>query len=130
MPYRPTRFNAVVGLDLKWVKDSADQSFYLLKILDLATAFNVACIVPDKTPETCAEAFKAVWLTWNQPPDKIVTDKGSEYYTEFVEMLTNLGIRQRMVPTEAPWQHGMVERHGKVLADVMMAATTECQIKT
>ena len=82
----------------------------------------MACIIPDKTPETCAEAFKAVWLTWNQPPDKIVTDKGSEYYAEFVEMLTNLGIRQRMVPTEAPWQHGMVERHGKVLADVKRVA--------
>ena len=35
MPYRPTRFNAVVGLDLKWVKDSEGEKYYLLNILDL-----------------------------------------------------------------------------------------------
>merc|ERR1712138_187181 len=30
IPYRPTRFNAVVGLDLKWIKDSKGKQFYLL----------------------------------------------------------------------------------------------------
>ena len=57
MPYRPTRFNAVVGLGLKWVKDSKENSYYMLSILDLATTFNIACVVPDIRPETVAEAF-------------------------------------------------------------------------
>ena len=37
MPYRPTQFNQVVGIDLKWIKDVAGNTFYLFNILDLAT---------------------------------------------------------------------------------------------
>ena len=32
MPYRPTRFNDTVGIDLKWVKDAKGETFYLLNI--------------------------------------------------------------------------------------------------
>ena len=35
------------------------------------------------------------------------------------------GIRTRFVPTEAPWQNGMVERHGAVLGDIVTAVVTE-----
>ena len=34
-------------------------------------------------------------------------------------MMSNLGIAYRLVPVEAPWQHGMVERHGSVLNDII-----------
>ena len=38
LPYRPTRFNSVVGIDLKWVKDAKGENYYMLNILCLATA--------------------------------------------------------------------------------------------
>ena len=119
LPYRPTRFNAVVGLDLKLVKDSKGDIYYILNILDLATAFNVCCVVPDKTPKSIADAFKHYWMNWAGNPEKVVADKGTEYYTDFQHMLSDLGIAYRLVPVEAPWQHGMVERHGQVLADIV-----------
>ena len=75
MPYRPTRFNAVVGLGLKWVKDSKENSYYMLSVLDLATTFNTACIVPDKRPETIAEAFKYYWMNWARVQGKIVAGR-------------------------------------------------------
>ena len=34
-------------------------------------------------------------------------------------MLNTLGIKYRMIPTEAPWQLGMVERHGAAITDIM-----------
>ena len=120
VPYRPTRFNAVVGLGLKWVKDSKGSPYYLLNILDLATAFSISCVVSDKRPETIAEAFKYYWINWARVPDKIVADKGTEYYTDFQDMFCDLGIKSRLVPVEAPWQHGMVERHGQVLVDLSL----------
>ena len=40
-------------------------------------------------------------------------------------MLSNLGIAYRLVPVEAPWQHGMVERHGEVLGDVIAVTAQE-----
>ena len=125
LPYRPTRFNAIVGLDLKWVKDSKGDMYYLLNILDLATAFNVCCIIQDKTPKTVRDAFKQYWLTWAGTPEKVVADKGTEYYTDFQCMLSDLGIGYRLVPVEAPWQHGMVERHGSVLADIINVTVAE-----
>ena len=75
LPYRPTRFNAVVGLDLKWVKDSKGEMYYLLNILDLATSFNICCIVEDKQPKTIAAAFKHYWCFWASTPEKIAADK-------------------------------------------------------
>ena len=37
MPYRPTRSNDTIGIDLKWVKDSRGKTLFLLNVLDLAT---------------------------------------------------------------------------------------------
>ena len=129
LPYRPTRFNAVVGLDLKWVKDSKGDTYYLLNILDLATAFNVCCVITNKRPSTVAQAFKQYWITWAGTPEKVTADKGTEYYTDFQAMLTDLGIQYRLVPVEAPWQHGMVERHGQVLGDIVQAVIIENTVK-
>ncbi len=125
MPYRPTRFNAVVGLDLKWVYDKAGTTYYLLNILDLATTFNVCVPLLDKKPETVANAFKTHWYQWANVPEKVVADKGRENYGELLESMANLGIQYKLIPTEAPWQLGMVERHGGVLGDIIKATVNE-----
>ena len=57
-----------------------------------------------------------------------MADKGTEYYTDFQEMLSDLGIKYRLVPVEAPWQHGMVERHGQVISDIINAVVSECNV--
>ena len=44
-------------------------------------------------------------------------------------MLSDLGLQYRVVPTESPWQHGMVERHGQVLADIIQAVITEKEVR-
>jgi hypothetical protein len=67
-------------------------------------------------------------MAWAGTPEKIVADKGTEYYTDFQAMLSNLGTKQRLIPIEAAWQHGMVERHGAVLADVIYATITEMKV--
>ena len=119
LPYRLTRFNAIVGLDLKWIKDAEGATYYMLNILDLATALQIGVIVPDKRPATIAAAVKQHWIQWASTPEKFVADKGTEYYTDFQQMLSDLGCRYRLIPVEAAWQHGMVERHGDVLNDLI-----------
>ena len=57
MPYRPTRFNAIVGLDLKWCKDARGAVWYVLNILDLAIGFNMSIIMPNKEASTVAESI-------------------------------------------------------------------------
>ena len=79
MPYRPARFNDIVGVDLKWVKDARGEVFYLLNILDLATGFNLGILLPDKSSRTVTEAFKVHWLIWAGPPGKVVADQGRKF---------------------------------------------------
>ena len=80
MPYRPTRFNDTVGIDLKWVKDAIGENFFLLNILDLATGFNLGILLKNKISIAVAEAFKTYWLSWAGPPGRVVADQGKESF--------------------------------------------------
>ena len=68
LPYRPTRFNEKVGLDLKYVSDSLNSTYYALNILDLATGFQIMTIVDRKAPALVAKAFEDKWVRWAGVP--------------------------------------------------------------
>ena len=125
MPYRPTRFNHVVGLDVKEVKDSNGTRFHCLNILDLATAFNVFVPLADTSARSITHAFKWAWVNWAGTPEKIVCDQGRDFYGTFQEFCSQMGIKSRFIPTEGQWQNGMVERHGGVLGDIVTAVVLE-----
>ena len=71
VPYRPTRFNHTVGVDLKWIKDSDGIKYIFLNILDLATTFNIVVLVPNKEPQTIADAFTQKWMHWATTPETL-----------------------------------------------------------
>ena len=56
-------------------------------------------------------------------------DRGRECYGDVIEIASNLGIKFKVIPTEAPWQLGMVERHGGVFADLANATIAESGTK-
>jgi transposase InsO family protein len=125
MPYRPTRFNHTVGIDLKFVQDSAQEKYVLLNILDLATTFQVCVSVMDKSATATVRAFEERWINWAGVPDVIVFDKGTEYLGSFRQMVERYGIATRVTATESPWQQGMVERHGGVAGDIIEAVALD-----
>ena len=125
MPYRPTQFNQVVGIDLKWIKDVANNQYYLFNVLDFATGFNLGICLQDKSANTLTNAFKQFWLSWAGAPTKIVADQGREGFSDFTRCAKNLGAAFKMQGLEAPWQNGMVERHGGVLGDIIEAIVIE-----
>ena len=43
-------------------------------------------------------------------------------------MLKKLGISPRITATEAPWQNGLVERHGQVLAEIVRVTIEQSQL--
>ena len=85
----------------------------------MATSFNVFVVLRNKSAQSVAEAFRWAWLNWAGVPEKIVTDKGREFYGDFQEVVNLLGSKFKMIPVEAPWQNGMVERHGGVMGDII-----------
>ena len=102
MSYRPTRFNDTVGIDLKWVKDSAGARFYLFNILDLATGFNLGILLENKSSRAVMEAFKIFWLSWASPPGKVVADQGKESLGIFSELMRHLSTHFNHNALEAP----------------------------
>jgi hypothetical protein len=76
MPYRPTRFNHTVGIDIKYVHDYDQVQCVILNILDYATLFQVAVLVPGRSAQSVSEAFQSHWIRWAGSPDNLVFDKG------------------------------------------------------
>jgi hypothetical protein len=129
MPYRPTRFNHTVGVDLKFVHDYDHNQYVFLSVLDYATTFNVGVLVPDKSEQSVGKALQEYWLRWAGPPDHLVYDKGTEYQGVFRNIVDKFGLFTKVIPNEASWQHGMTERHGGVLVDIIESVVAELQLK-
>ena len=62
MPYRPTRFNHTVGIDLKFVHDHEQTQYVFLNVVDFATTFQVGILISDKSAKAVGEAFQSHWL--------------------------------------------------------------------
>ena len=96
-----------------------------LNILDLATSFNIDVLLEDKSSRSVAEAFKTYWLSWTGPPGRVVADQGKESFWIHSELMRQSGIHFNLIALEAPWQNGMVERHGGVLGDIITVTVME-----
>ena len=48
-----------------------------------------------------------------------MSDLGTSFRTAFVMMVERYGACSRVAPIEAPWQIGMVERHGGVIGEII-----------
>ena len=42
--------------------------------------------------------------------------------------MRKLGVEPHVTATEAPWQNGLVERHGQVLAEIVSVMVDQCQL--
>ena len=78
-----------------------------------------------KVPTHFTKSFKQYWLSWAGAPTKIVADQGRGGFSDFTRCAKYLGAAFKMQGLEAPWQNGMVERHGGVLGDIIEAVVQE-----
>ena len=124
-PYRPRTFNLMVGCDMKVVHDHQGQQYYALNIVDFATTFQVMAMLDGCSAEECAEKFWLWWVVWAGPPKTLVTDMGTSFLAAFLTLAERYSATSKVVPTEAPWQVGMIERHGGVINDVISMIVTQ-----
>ena len=54
-----------------------------------------------------------------------MADQGKESFGVFSELMRQLGTHFNLIAFEAPWQNGMVERHGGVLGDIITVTVME-----
>ena len=104
-----TEFIRSVGVDLVEHTELDEQVFECLNIADLATRFNICFPVPSKRPEDVLSVLEMVWMNW---VSHLISDMGGEFEGELGEFMEAHGIRKYVLPSEAPWQNGLVEFTG------------------
>ena len=125
---RPKQFNDTVGVDTKTIVDGSATHYYVLNIVDYATRFSMMCHLENESSAEAARAYKENWVSWAGVSSKIVADQGTEFRKDFAKTMAQLGIRLRVTPTEAPWQHSLTERNGQVSGEVFRATVEQMSV--
>ena len=109
-----TVFNDCVAMDLKTVQGEVK----FLHMIDCATRYSVAKLVPNKRKETIVEAICSGWIARFWPPHCFMADNRGEFSNaEYVEICKRFNIESQQSAAENPFSNGMVERHHQVLAE-------------
>eukprot|EP00435_Cladocopium_sp_Y103_P042518 s19_g11.t1 len=111
-------FGDKVSIDgVKWTNKQG-QDFHFYHFIDHGTNYHAAIIAPNRAE--IQERFTMGWLNWAGPPNTIVMDSAKEFVSEaFTKFLQSLNIQCEVVPPDAHWQCGRVERHGGVLQSML-----------
>ena len=92
---------------------------YILHLIDHATRLSTARRVPNK-PETIVKAILNSWISVYGPSDKYLTDNGGEFVNDdLISLAESFGINIKTTGAEAPWSNGLVERHNRVLGEML-----------
>lgn len=107
-----TRFNEMVAMDLKVLKDKR----YILHMIDMFTRLSVSVFVPSKQPKDIVNAVVLHWIGggWGVM-EGILVDNGGEFNNDHMrEMGSLLNIRISTTGAESPWSNGLCERNHAV----------------
>ena len=110
-----TRFNQVVGLDLKMLSNGV----WFLHCIDAVTRFSVAITIKSKAKGEIIENLFRIWISIFGAPEKYFSDNGGEFNNyDFQSMCENLNITVKTTAAESPWSNGITERHNGLIADM------------
>lgn len=70
--------------------------------------------------------FVTHWISIHGPPRKVFCDNGLEFNNqEFGDMAENFNIEVKTSAAYSPWSCGIVERHNKVLKEILIEVKAE-----
>lgn len=121
-----SKFNEVVAVDLKaWGK------CHFLVMVDLATRFCQATVVPNKAPSTIIKGLFKCWITLFGAPKKLLSDNGGEFNNKDVRTLgEKFNMKVLTTAAESPWSNGVCERLNGVIGDrvARIVSETKCEL--
>lgn len=126
---RPTTFNEVIHIDLKYMKDAGGKLHVALSMVDGATNFHQAVLLKTRDPRHVSIRFMDKWLSQYGLPMEIIMDQGGEWEAEFIVMLEQHGLLSKVCGAYAPWQNSLAERHGALLGYAWKALITEHAVR-
>ena len=125
---RPTTFNELVAIDLKFAKDCNEVLYVALSMVDLATNFHQGVLLRNRNPGHVAQKFLSRWISVFGIPQCITLDQGGEWEAEFLMLLEQHAVATRFTGSHAAWQLGHAERHGALLGVSWGALVHEYQV--
>lgn len=93
---------------------------YILTFMDYFTRYSEAIAVPDIKAETVARAFVEQVVCRHGCPEKLLTDRGTNFMSEvFKEVCSLLQTKQLHTASYAPSTNGLIERFHRTLKDML-----------
>ena len=111
-------FGDTIAMDgVKWTKRQG-QEFHSYHFIDYGTNYHTAVLAPNRAE--AQERLTTGWLNWAGPPNEILLDSATEFLSQlFVEFLQSMNVHCQVIPPDAHWQLGRIERHGGVLQHML-----------
>ena len=110
-----------IAMDLMGPLNPQSENFsYILVIGEYMTKFIVTVPLIDQTAESVAKAFVNNIILQHGVPERVLTDLGSNFQSEFMDILyKQFGIERLRTTAYRPQCDGMVERVNRTLADML-----------
>ena len=102
---------------------------HFLVMVDLASRFCTATVIPDKLAETVVTAIFRFWITIFGAPSNILSDNGGEFNNEHMRCLgDHFGIKLMCTAAESPWSNGVCERMNYLLGISVQRIMTQMKV--
>ena len=113
-------FNHVLLVDAFCVRWRGEK-FSILAIMDAFSRFEQEAVLPNDYPETEIKLLEELWLRWAGPPAILKTDaSGSHMSEKFVSWTDDRGIKLVIIPKDAHYRLGAMERAHAVRRSQLM----------
>ena len=105
-----TCFSQVVLVDAFYIKWH-DKKLSILAIMDSFSRFEQLALLENDRPDTEIALLEQLWLRWAGPPSVLKTDASGSHMSEpFLAWADSRGIRLVLIPKEAHYRLGTMER--------------------
>ena len=113
------QFNDTIQSDVFYCRDVVGTNYAVLGIIDQSTLLHQACRLQDMSSNHTLEIFRNLWFKPYGFPGTIRTDPGTNYGLHFKQYVERRGIWLEIIPAEAHWRIGLIERRNSVLRDIL-----------
>lgn len=125
---KPTNFNQRVSADCFHVWDHAGVQYTVFHMIDELTDYEIGELEFDPGSGWISEVMRERWYGAFGPPDELVTDGGKEFCGSVQRLNDLFAVRHDVVPDQAKWRMGHVERHGAILKLMLMRMVAELKL--
>jgi hypothetical protein len=119
IPHFMGQFGERVQLDVVYVRDLSSTNHPILGMVDMATSLQQAVRLHSRASAHVVDQFRRCWLVPYGYPLVCEVDADGAFEGEFRDRIQDAGVHLVVIPPEAHWRIGTVERRNAILRSVL-----------